>query len=622
MPKPGGTPGLVDIARRWAAQLAGTNGVTLSAGELEGVLMSVAEEAYARADTAKEAAIQRFADLYSATPVGVLLADQEGRVLDANPALTHLLGHRPEDLAGKPVTDLCATPKDTEAVLAGLEDLRSLRKSRHREPVELEHAEDGPLRTHVTIAGLPGDTPGTIYPVLLVEDVSELSLLREALRKQNVQDPLTGLPNHRSFVNKLEATLALPDDDQIALVYLDVDGFKVVNDGLGPGAGDQVLRHVARKLEDTFSGHGAFLARLSGDGFAVLMRGALTSAAVIDLVEEAMTELAEPVYVDGKGIGVSVSVGIVVQDAHGRTQEDLHRAAEITLHRAKENGRAQWMLFEEELDSRDRRRYGIGAVIGGALENGEFELEYQPTVKLDGSDEIAVVNAVLRWNHPEHGVLGPDEFFPLADTTGMTPSLGRWLLTRSMADAAAWHAAFPATPDLCIRLPLRFAIDPNLVGIVRDQLESTGLPSHKLRICTDAAALSDPRGEVLEALAVLADLDVKITLAVAAGADLELIHTHQLPVGFLILAGPLVDALASEGPEADTARKHLAALLERAAALGVKRIGAEGVHTVEHARRLRELGIVAGRGRLYGRAATADEITSLIEQRGPRPVGS
>ncbi|PXY19096.1 EAL domain-containing protein [Prauserella muralis] len=618
MPEPGDTPGTTGLARRWAARLADTNGVELPADELERILTAVAAEARAEAEAARDAAVHRLATLYSASPHGVALTDQDGRILDVNPAFTRILGHKPEDLAGTDAAALAATEHEAETIRSAFAELRADGRQRHREQLELDHVEDGPLRTNVTIAGLPGDREGSLYPVLIVEDVSELHLLRDTLRRQNVQDPLTGLPNHSSFVNKLEATLAAPGDGQLALIYFDIDGFKVVNDGLGPGAGDEVLRHVARTLAAAFAGHDAFVARLSGDGFAVLMHGELSSAGVIDLVEDAMRELAEPCYVDGNGVAVSVSVGIVVQDAAGQTQEDLHRAAEITLHRAKENGRAQWMLFEPDLDHLDRRRYGIGAVIGGALENGEFELEYQPTVKLDGSNEVAVVNAVLRWRHPEHGVLKADEFYPLADTTGMTANLGRWLLTESMAEAASWHEQFSAAPDLCVRLPTRMAIDPNLVGIIRTELEQTKLPPDKLRLCTDSIALFDPRGEVPEALAVLSELDVKITLAVSGAADLELAHANKLPVGYVILSGPLVDALAREGPEADGARKHLVTLMERACELGIRRIGAEGVHTPEHASRLRELGIVAGRGELFGRAASGAEIRSLIEQHGPR----
>lgn len=615
MAEPGDAPGLVDIARDWSRRLADTDGVNLAEGQLQELLLEFAAQARAQAEAARDAAMRRFTGLYTESPIGLVLADPDERILDVNPAFTQLLGHRADDLSGEPLATLAATEDDAGTIRSGVAQLRVTGRSRRRERVDLEHAQDGPMRTQVTIAALTGDTPGSLYPVLMVEDVGELTLLREALRKQNVQDPLTGLPNAGSFRNKLETTLAGEADERPALVYLDIDGFKVINDGLGPGAGDEVLRHVATKLKTVFGQRDGFVARLSGDGFAVLLQGGLTTTDVVDLVEEAMAELAEPVYVEGRGIGVSVSVGIVAGENAGSSQEELHRAAEITLHRAKENGRAQWMLFEPDLDHADRRRYGIGAVIGGAIENGQFELEYEPTVKLDGSNEIAVVNAVLRWDHPEHGGLGPHDFFPLADLTGMTPALGRLLLTQAMSEAAAWYREFSEAPDLCVRLPTRFAIDPNLVGIVQEQLRRTALPPRKLRVCTDAIALLDPRGEVLETLSVLSELEVKITLAVSGAADLELVHTHRLPVGFVILSGPLVDALAADGAEADGARRHLGTLLERARELGIKRVGAEGVRSAEHAARLRELGVIAGRGKFFGHAVSAGEISALLARR-------
>lgn len=616
MPLPGGSPGLVEVARRWTARLAETDGVNLPAAELERLLVSVAEEAGAEAAAEREAAARRLTALYSASPLGVILTDDAGTILDVNPALTTVLGYDARDLMDRHVAVLGATDADRAALTEIYESLPRSTEEPRRERLELEHATEGPLRTYVTVAGLPGDSGESLYPVVMIEDISELHLLRDALRKQNVQDPLTGLPNSGSFGNRLEATLAAPGEGQIALLYFDIDGFKVINDGLGPGAGDEVLRHVARTLDAAFAAHDGFVARLSGDGFAVLLRGELTSAGVIDLVEDVMAELAEPKYVEGKGIGVSVSVGIVVQDAEGRTQEDLHRAAEITLHRAKHGGRAQWMLFESELDRADRRRFGIGAVIGGALENGEFELRYQPTVKLDGSGQIAVVNATLRWNHPDHGWLRPTDFYPLADVTGLTLNLGKWLLSESVAEAARWHTEFSAPPDLCVRLPNRLAIDPNLVAIIRGELERSGLSPQKLRVCTDSSALFDPRGEVQESLSVLSELDVKIALAVTGAADLELAHAQKLPVGFVILSGPLIEGLGREGDEGEGARKHLSTLLERAGDLGITRVGAEGVHTPEHARRLRELGVIAGRGDLFGRAATGAEVRRQIAEHG------
>lgn len=619
VPEPGDAPGLSQVAARWAAEIASAAGSAAPSAELERAVAAAvregAEAGAAQCRTRHDSAVERFAALYSSAPCGVVLADPDGVVLDANPAVLELLDTTLDDLAGLPLTGLGTGERDVTALRTALTDLAEDGRTRKREQVHLGPAEHGAALTNVTVTALPNGDGERPHPVLLTENINELQLLREALRRQNTHDQLTGLPNARSYETTLEAWLDSPESDRIAVVYLDIDGFKVVNDGLGPGSADEVLRYAAGKLEGVFGGTDTVVARLSGDGFGVLRRGRVTAASVIELVETAMAELAEPIYVGDQGVAVSISAGIVVQDAGGGTAEEIRRAAEITLHRAKEAGRAQWMLFEPELDAGDRKRYGIGAGIGGGMENGEFEVEYQPTVKLDGSDEIAVVNAVLRWNHPAHGTLTGAEFFPLADTTGMTPGLGTLLLAESMADAAAWYRDFPSAPDLCVRLPTRLAVDPNLVRIIRGEFERTGLPPHKLRICTDSLALFHPRGEVLDTLSVLADLDVKITLAVAGASDLELVHTHKLPVGFAILSGPLVDGLSTEGTEADNARAHLHALLERTHELGIKRVGADGVRSAAHAQRLRDVGIFAGRGDHYGGSATSTEIAAVLDQR-------
>ncbi len=642
---PGEAPGLSDIARRWMAHLVDsrtpadptnadpTNAdptdadpdadagraeqVTLDRATLDELVRSVAGEVQARTRAEADAAARRFTDLVTAVPVGVVLGAADGTIRAVNPALTDLLGFRRDDLVGKPLSHLAATGGDAATLTSAVDDQLSLPARRPRqERLGITHGRDGTLRARVTVGTLAEETDGGPSPVLMIEDVGELDLLGEQLRKQNTQDPLTGLPNAYHFDNRVDAALGSGGGGRLALIYLDIDGFKVINDGLGPGAGDTVLQYVARTLEEQFVAHDAVVARLSGDGFAVLMRGAFAEPDVIDLVEEAATALAEPVWVEGTGVGVNVSVGIVVTDPDGRTGEELRRAAEITLHRAKENGKAQWMLFENELDERDRRRYALGAAVGGALENGEFGVDYEPTVTLDGGDRVAVVNAVLRWDHPEHGALGPAAFCALADTTGMTTALGHHLLDTSVSDSAAWHREFPDTaPDLCVRLPTRFAIDPNLVGMVRDGLDRTGLPAHKLRICTDSVALSDPRGEALETLSVLSDLDVKITLAVTGAADLDLVRIHHLPVGFVVLTGHLIEALGEDDEAATRAQEHLRTLVEQARQLGIHRIGAEGVHTGDRAARLRDLGVVAGRGKLFGEAVTADGVRDLLAGR-------
>ncbi|WP_167121529.1 diguanylate cyclase domain-containing protein [Amycolatopsis viridis] len=600
------------MTRQWAARLADTEGVALPPDELERLLRDFTRTALAEAESARDAAVRRFTTLYRTAPVGIAMADPDGTIVEVNKELGKFLGHRPDRLCGRRLTDLAFDARDRERVTAGLSELAETDLEAITDRIRLAHADDAGIWADVVLTRLPGDRPGTRFPVLMAADANEVHELQETLRHQLIHDSLTGLSNASRFRTMLESALGPSAHGQVALIYLDLDGFKVINDGLGAGVGDAVLRGAAKKLKQTFTEHEALVARLSGDGFAVLLRGELTPAKVITLVETALEDLAEPIYIGEHGVGVSASAGIVVRDVRDGGVEDIQRAAEIALHRAKEAGKAQWMLFDPELDARDRARYRLGAEIAGALENGQFELIYQPTVKLASPDEIAAVNAGLRWHHPELGELPAEDFFPLADTTGMTIPLGKWLLTESLRATARWRARYgDAAPDVCIRLPNRLAIEPDLVAMVKDELDRNELPAKALRLCTDSAAILDPRGEVLDSLTVLADLGAKLVLTVQGSADLELIPQHQLPVQHVILSGPVVDALADGEPE--TAARHLDQLVVRARELKL-RIGAEGVRSREQADRLRRHGVIAARGAFVAETATGDEVDQLIEQ--------
>ncbi|TNC23068.1 diguanylate cyclase [Amycolatopsis alkalitolerans] len=601
---------MAEVVQRWAVRLADTDGVGLSADRLEALVQGVVRDALATVEAGREAAIRRFSALYSASPMGIALADKAGEIVEANAALGAFLGHKPEDLRGRHIAELGFSRRDAERLRAGLDELEETDVEHHRQRVRLAHADDAGTWADVTLTMLPGDRPGSMYPVLMALDANEVHSLQETLRHQSVHDPLTGLSNSSRFDTMLEAALGPSARDQIALVYLDIDGFKVINDGLGAGAGDKVLRGIARKLKDVFAGPDTLVARLSGDGFGILLRGRLNAREVIALVERALEDLGEPIYLGDLGVGVSASAGIVVRDVADGGPGDLQRAAEIALHRAKEAGKAQWMLFDPELDARDRARYRLGAEIAGALENGEFSLMYQPTVKLDGSGEVAAVNAGLRWHHREQGELDSAEFFPLADTTGMTIPLGKWLLTRSLATAARWRSEYgDAAPEVCVRLPRRLAIDADLVRLVKDQLDRQELPAKALRLCTDAESVLDPRGEVLESLAVLSELGAKLVLTVSGSADLELISRHGLNVQYVVLSGAVVDAMADGEDEA--AARHLDQLIARALELRLC-VGAEGVVNPEQAERLRAHGVVAARGPFAATSATDDEVDTLI----------
>lgn len=558
------------------------------------------------------AAGDRFAALFAAAPIGIALTDTQGRIVEANPALATFLGREVEELRGTEFHTLLRGQGDGALLRAMITDPQAGPEGRRRIGVELEHGHDGPVRADITLSSLPGDDPEQTYPVVMVEDVNDLHLLQERLHHQNVHDALTGLPNAASFHGKLETAMVDKSYDQVALIMFDIDGFRVINDGFGADVGDQLLRRVAGKLQSIF-GSDAAIARLTGDGFGVLLRGTFTGQGLTQLVERALHELAEPVYFSGEGIGVSASAGIVVRDVGSGTASDLERSAEITLHRAKASGRSQWMLFDPEFHRHDRERARRGAVIGGALETGQFELIYHPTVRPDGTDRIVVVQTEMRWNHPTDGPLAPREFLPLADITGMTLHIGRWMLGEALATIAKWRAELgPTVPYLSVRLPTRLAIDQDLVGIVRQALEQHQLPPQVLCLCVKAESVRDPRGEVIESLNLLGELGVQIDV-LASGTDDFRVFNRPLQACHLVMAEPLVETLDAENfpVDPDAAIRGITDLISHPIARGV-RVAAQGVRTRAQANILAAMGVIAARGPFFSGPLSAADTHDLL----------
>lgn len=593
------------------------DGTSLSPEEVENVLTEVIRDAVAEAGMALQGAADRFSALFSRSPIGLALAGSEDEIVEVNQALAEFVGRRADELCGRPITDLGFAERDAETLRSGFAELTRTGADQYRERIELAHSDGGSVWADVTLTYLPGDRPGTVFPMLMAVDENELHALQETFRRQSVHDRLTGLANAVSFFTKLEAAFGANARDQVALIYFDIDGFRVINDGLGPGVGDQVLRGVARKLENTFADeeadHQPVIARLSGDGFAVLLRGELTRGGVIELVETAMEELGEPIYLGEQGIGVSISAGIVVQDVTASGHEEIQRGAELALHRAKEAGRAQWMLFDPAADARDRERFRMGAELAGALENGQFELLYRPAIKLDDPNGIVAISSRLRWHHPELGELSSTTFGPLAETTGMVPQLSRWVVSEVTKAAARWRDLFgERAPELSMALPRRMAVDPDLIKLVRGQLDRHGLAPEALRVRTDPGTILDEDGEMLESLAVLSELGTKLMLVVRGSADLELIARHELPIRLVVLDRTVVEPFAEDKPD-PAAIRHLDHLMTRAAELNLT-VDAEGVSSVEEAARLHEFGVSAGYGPFAGSVAE-HEIDDFLRDR-------
>lgn len=566
------------------------------------------------AERARRASEARWQAVFQSTAAGIAITDLDGVVQQVNPALCEILGSAEEQLVGRPlVTRLSPTYAPRVSTAFG-----HVARGEHDKfvgDVSFIGADGEPVWTRLSLSLVRDQAEAPEYAVAVVENISDLHLLRERQMDMSLKDQLTGLPNRTHFLSQLDTVLQQAEDGQnIALCYVDLDGFKIINDGVDHTAGDRVLKRVASTLLAAFPEPTTVVARIGGDGFAILLPDSKGSFGISERIAEALEVLAEPTYEDDDtGIAVSASVGIVERPAGGLTSQELVRAAEITVHRAKQNGKAQWELFDAELDQEYRSRFQLGAAIPGALETGQFQVSYQPVRELD-SGELFALRALLHWQHPKRGLLAPGDFLDMAEETGFIVPMGRWMLEQVCEQIAAWEEQFgAATPMVGIPLTARLARDQDLVQVVREVLDKTSASPGRMRLSVPAAVVVDELGEPLENLSTLRDIDVGAAVHGFGAGSGGLVDLRELPVDGVAIASTVVRAFAEhdDGSPFEQGIHNLVALAER---LNV-RVVADGVDTAALADRLRAIGVRLGTGPELGDPMTADAVTRLLAKR-------
>ncbi|MFI7574129.1 putative bifunctional diguanylate cyclase/phosphodiesterase [Micromonospora sp. NPDC049497] len=427
-------------------------------------------------------------------------------------------------------------------------------------------------------------------------------------RHQATHDPLTDLPNRALFTERLAAAVNAPGRgaDRVGLCFLDLDRFKVINDSHGHQVGDALLRAVGDRLHRALDGH--LVARLGGDEFVVLVEHSAGTRDMIEVAEAALAAVREPTVIDAHELTVTASLGIVERQVAGTSPGGLMRAADSTLHWAKAAGGGRWELYDADRDRRDLARYALSAAIPTALDRGEFYLDYQPLTSLrDG--RVLGVEALVRWRHPERGVLRPDSFIALAEETGLIVPLGGWVLAEACRAAGSWSTAGVPAPFVSVNLAVRQVHGPGLVQEVRTLLARTGLPPERLQLEITESTMMSTAAEPVRALRMLADLGVRIAIDDFGTGYCNLAYLRDLPVTELKVAGEFVAGLRS--PETRADERILASLVSLAHALDLT-VTAEGVETAGQAERLRAIGCDAGQGWHFGRPEPADQILARL----------
>jgi diguanylate cyclase (GGDEF)-like protein len=448
----------------------------------------------------------------------------------------------------------------------------------------------------------------------LLTGALERDRIETEIRHQALHDPLTGLPNRTLFADRLALALAHGERQRrcTAVLFLDLDQFKLINDSLGHAVGDELLGLLAARLLGVLR-PGDTLARFGGDEFVTICDDLADPAEAELIARRLLSSLAVPFVLAGSDHAISASIGISVAEGTRRDPEDLMREADAAMYRAKERGRNRSELYDEVMRARALDRLRVESELRRALVADELRLHYQPIVAT-ASRAVTGVEALVRWEHPQRGLLAPAEFIPVAEETGVIVALGEWVLLEACRQGAAWHAARPDHPPaaIAVNLSTRQIAHPAIVDVVRGALAVTGIDPTALHLeITESVLMEDPV-QSAETLGRLKALGVALVLDDFGTGYSSLSYLRSFPIDQLKIDRQFVRELDTSGADATIVQ----AVLRMADGLGIEAV-AEGVENREQHHLLVELGCRLAQGYHYARPQPADAAEALLDLRLP-----
>lgn len=449
--------------------------------------------------------------------------------------------------------------------------------------------------------------------------IQELRDREEHLRSQAVTDPLTGLPNRTLFLERLAEALAHAHegDRGVAVLFLDLDGFKIVNDSLGHPVGDDLLRAVGSRLS-TYQRRTDLVARFGGDEFAVLLGDVRVETDAITAAERIIAELRRFFSLGHRGFFINASIGVSYRagGSDAGAAEDLIREADIALYRAKATGKGRVVLFAASMGTEAVERLELQTDLQQALRRQELRLFYQPIIDLSTQTPIGA-EALVRWEHPEYGLLGPNTFIPVAEETGLILPIGAWVLEEACRQATEWQQALPADVPfgVSVNLAVRQLEQPDLVEQVAAVLRQTGLEPHRLELELTETAVIKHTETMIATIAALKELGVRLAIDDFGTGYSSLSYLQRLAVDTL-----KVDQSFTRGLEPDSSTTAIVqAVIMLAHALDMS-VTAEGIETPQQLELLTALGCNLGQGYYFSRPCPAAELEVLLPYRHTRPA--
>jgi diguanylate cyclase (GGDEF)-like protein/PAS domain S-box-containing protein len=588
-------------------------------------LLSVAQRIHLlteRKELAEEEAAereQRFRSLVAHSSDVILVIGPDTVITYQSPSAAPVLGYPDDTLLGRRFGSL-VHPSDLERVITSVQDMLASPGERTLVECRVRHADGHWVTVESNCQNLVHD-PTIAGFVVNSRDVTDRKALEAQLHQRAFYDGLTGLSNRHLFRDRVDQAVARAQrrDEPFAVLFLDLDGFKNVNDTLGHPAGDALLRVVAERIGSAIRGHDT-AARLGGDEFAVLVESMRDRSDAARVAERILAELREPISLDGTIVTIDASVGIAISDKESRQQEEylrsdtdaIMRNADIAMYMAKNAGKGRYEIFEPAMHVEVVERLKLEADLQRAVEEGQFQLHYQPIVDLETQTPVGA-EALIRWEHPERGIVSPAAFIPLAEETGLIIPIGRWVLREACRQTVAWNDEFVDRPALRISVNVapRQLANGDLVTDVRAALDESGLDPELLTLEVTESALVNDVAQSVATMKQLKALGVKLAIDDFGTGYSSLAYLQNFPFDVLKIDRSFIDGLTrgTQSPAVVRAIVDIGRTLKLATV-------AEGIEHGEQLDRFRELHCTYGQGYLFARPQRAEEVAGVLARRG------
>ena len=578
---------------------------------ISGAILDVSERV--RAEAAEREADRRLREVLQQTQFLVLQLDAEGSIQFCNDAVRRVTGYERDELQGKNWFELCVPADQRErrhrgyleamlpgGLLSALEEREVLTRSGDRRVVEWNIV---PLR----------DRDGRVVGCSAMgTDVTDRRRAADKLLHDAFHDSLTGLPNRALFLDRLEHRLALEKrrhQTSFSVLVLDIDRFKVINDSLGHVLGDQLLIEVGRRLQTALR-PGDTVARLSGDEFTILLEDVPNAADARKVADRLHEELRTPFLLATQEVFSGASIGIAHGNANYARPEDILRDADTALYRAKAQGRGRCVEFDVSMHDRAVELLHLETALRRALDRREFRIHYQPVVSLT-TGQITGAEALLRWKHPERGLVPPMDFIPLAEETGLIVEIGAWVLKEACRQMKEWQEKLgQAQLEIGVNLSSRQFQVPGLVAQVAEVLQSTGLSPRSLRLEVTESLLMDKHPNVAQTMIELRAMGVRIDLDDFGTGYSSLSYLHQFPIDTLKIDRSFVQRMGAT----DDRLEIVNTILALANSLDME-VVAEGVETEQQLDLLRKMRCSYAQGYHLSRPIEALQFETLLGTR-------